>query len=172
MEAGKPDVADARLAQWLAIAPEDAVARLYAADASLKKGMYREAIAQYEWLQRKQPNDLVVLNNLAWAYYRVKDPRALPTAEQAHKLTPGNAAVADTLGWILVEQGNATRGAELLQAAVAAAPDVPEVRFHLAQAWMKSGERMNARVELERLLSKQNAFQGRAEAAALLEQLR
>ena len=91
---------------------------------------------------QKQPDNVLVLNNLAWAYQQVKDPRALETAERAYKLKPDNAAVADTLGWMLVEQGNTTRGLELLQKAVAAAPKALEIRYHLAQAWVKSGDKV------------------------------
>jgi putative PEP-CTERM system TPR-repeat lipoprotein len=171
-EAGKPDVAEARLAKWLMVAPDDVTARLYLADVRLKKGMHRDAIEQYEWLQRKVPESVTVLNNLAWAYHRVKDARALPTAERAYKLQPDNAAVIDTLGWILVEEGNASRGVELLQAAVAATPDAPERRWHLAQGWFRAGERSKARNELESLLRTTTPFAGRADAAALLNELR
>ena len=52
-QAGKPQEAEARLAQWLKESPEDAMVRLYAADASLKSGKYKNAIEQYEWLLRK-----------------------------------------------------------------------------------------------------------------------
>ena len=173
--AGMPDVAEARLAQWLMVAPDDVNARLYSAEVHLKKGMYRDASEQYEWLQRKLPESVTVLNNLAWAYHRVKDARALPTAERAYKLQPKNAAVLDTLGWILVEEGNTSRGVELLQAAVAAAPEAPEAagrRIHLAQGWLRAGERSKARSELEGLLSTTTPFPGRADAAALLNGLR
>jgi predicted Zn-dependent protease len=134
--------------------------------------MHRDAIEQYEWLQRKVPESVTVLNNLAWAYHRVKDARALPTAERAYKLQPDNAAVIDTLGWILVEEGNASRGVDLLQAAVAATPDAPERRWHLAQGWFRAGERSKARNELESLLRATTPFAGRADAAALLNELR
>jgi hypothetical protein len=50
----------------------------------------------------------------------------------AYELKSDSAAVADTLGWMLVEQGDTARGLELLQEAVAAAPDVHEIRYHLA----------------------------------------
>ena len=113
-----------------------------------------------------------MLNNLAWAYQQAKDPRALETAERAYKLKPDNAAVADTLGWMLVEQGNPTRGLELLQKAAAAAPKSPEIRYHLAQAWVKTGDKAKARNELERLLSGDEKFPQQTEAMALLKELR
>ena len=171
-DAGKPEEAQARLADWLNAAPDDTAVRLYAADASLKAGKYRSAIEQYEWLQQKQSDNLVVLNNLAWAYQQVQDKRALETAERAYKLKPDNPAVADTLGWILVEQGNSKRGVELLQKAVAAAPKAPSIRYHLAQAWLKAGDKAKARDELEGLLSAGARFPEEQEASNLLRQLR
>ena len=171
-QAGKPDEADARLAQWLKAAPDDVVARLYAADAGLKNGKYKTAIEHYEWLQQKQPDNIVVLNNLAWAYQQVNDKRAVATAERAYKLKPENPAVADTLGWILVEQGQTERGIELLQKAVSAAPGAHAIRFHLAQAWVKAGDNSKARNELERLLSTGTKFPEQDEALRLLKELR
>ena len=73
---------------------------------------------------------------------------------------------------MLVEQGNTTRGVELLQKAVAAAPKALEIRYHLAQAWVKAGDKAKARAELERLLSTDAMFPQQDEALALLKQLR
>src|SRR5262249_22121377 len=172
LQGGKPDEAEARLAQWLKASPEDSAARLYSADASLRTGKYKSAIEQYEWLQQKQPDNIIVLNNLAWVYQQVKDPRALATAERAYKLKPDNPAVADTLGWMLVEQGNTARGVELLRKAVVAAPQSPTIRYHLAQAWLKSGDKAKARDELEGLLSTGTKFPEQNEAQNLLKELR
>lgn len=169
---GKTDEADARLTQWLKDSPEDVPVRLYVADASLKTGKYKNAIEHYEWLVGKQPDNFLVLNNLAWAYQQTKDSRALATAERAFKIKPDNAAVVDTLGWMLVEQGNTTRGIELLQKAVSAAPKSQEIRFHLAQAWLKAGDKTKAREELERLLAIDGKFAQHTDAANLLKQLK
>jgi len=168
----KLDEAEKWLAQWLKQSPDDAGVRLYAAEASLKIGNYRNAIEHYEWLLQKQPNNVLVLNNLAWAYQQIKDKRALETAERAYKLKPDNAAIADTLGWLLVEQGNTMRGLELLRKAVAAAPQALEIRYHLAQAWLKAGDKSNARNELERLLATDAKFPQQAEAMNLLKHLK
>jgi putative PEP-CTERM system TPR-repeat lipoprotein len=170
-QAGKPAEGDARLTQWLKESPTDAAARLYAAAISLKRRDYKEAITHYEWLQEKQPDNVPVLNNLAWAYHQVKDSRAVDTAERAYKLKPDSPAVADTLGLILVEQGNTKRGIELLQKAVTGAPGALGIRYHLAQGWLKAGDKSKARDELERLLSTGEKFPERAEAVTLLKQL-
>ena len=53
---------------------------------------------------------------------------------------------------------------------VAAAPKQPEMRFHLAQAWMKAGDKAKARSELELLLSGEGNFPEKGEAQKLLKQ--
>ena len=170
-QAGKPEEAEVRLAQWLNQSPDDVGARLYAAQVSMSHGNYKRAIEHYEWLAGKQPENVVVLNNLAWAYQQVKDARALETSERAYKLKPDNAEVTDTLGSILMDQGKTSRGIELLQKAVAAAPNAPDIRYHLAQAWVKTGEKQKAHKELERLLSTDVKFPQRTEATTLLKQV-
>ena len=120
---------------------------------------------------QKQPDNAAILNNLALVYQQLKDTRALGTAERAYKLKPDNGAIADTLGWLLVEQGNIALGIELLQKAAAAAPDAPEIRYHLAQGWLKAGDKLKARNELERLVSANAKFPQHAEALATLKQL-
>jgi putative PEP-CTERM system TPR-repeat lipoprotein len=171
-QAGKPDEAESRLAQWLKTRPEDFYARLYAAEVHLASGDFKRAMEQYEWLRQRQPDHVQVLNNLAWVYQQLKDPRALETAERAYKLRPENAASADTLGWILVEQGDTARGLELLQKASAAAPRVPEIRYHLALAWVKAGDKAKARSELQQLVETNAKFGEQAQAAKLLAELR
>ena len=74
----------------------------------------QEAIAQYEALLKLKPNGALDLNNLANLYQSEKDSRAMATAELALRLAPDNPAVQDTLGWILVEQGQLPRALDLL----------------------------------------------------------
>lgn len=171
-QAGKPEEGETRLKQWLKENPEDMTVRFYLADAYLKAAKYPAAIVEYEGMLKKQPDNLTALNNLAWAYQQVKDPRALQYAEKAYELKSDNAAVVDTLGWMLVEQGKTERGLELLERAVSLAPDAQEIRYHLAQAWLKAGDRVKARDELERILSGGAKFPQEQEATQLLKELR
>jgi predicted Zn-dependent protease len=114
---------------------------------------------------------LVVLNNLAWSFFEIKDPRALGFAEQALKLKPDNPAVMDTLGWLLVQQGQTERGIRLLQQALGKQPDAAEIQFHLALAFSQTGDRRRAVSELERLLASGAAFPQEREARTLLTKL-
>ena len=114
---------------------------------------------------------MVVLNDLAWAYQQQKDGRALATAEQAHRLSPDNPAVLDTLGAIVLDQGDAARAASLLRRAASLAPAATEIQYHLGLALAKSGDRPGARRQLEQLLASNKDFAQRAEAQALLARL-
>jgi len=169
--AGRSGEAETRLAQAVKESPDDSVIRIVVAEMSLNGNRYPIAVEHYEWLLRKHPENVMFLNNLAMAYHHVKDIRALETAERAHKLQPDNAAIADTLGWILVEQGNPKRGLELLQRAVAAAPKNPEIRYHLAQALVKIGDHTRARQELGKLLAEMPSSSHAKDAKQLLTSL-
>jgi Tfp pilus assembly protein PilF len=114
---------------------------------------------------------VIALNNLAWAYQQEKDPRALPTAEQALKLAPEAASVMDTVGWILVEQGNVKRGLPLLEQAISRAPDSNDIRYHLAFGLHKAGDKARAKKEIEQALANGKPFAQMDEARALQKQM-
>ncbi len=170
--AGKPDDGEARLVAWLKDNSSDATVRIYLADAYLKRQKYKIAIEQYEWIIKAQPQNLLALNNLAWAYQQVKDPRALQVAEQVYKAAPRSAPFIDTYGWMLVEQGQTDKGLGLLQQATTAAPDEQEIRFHYASALYRAGKKEEARIELERILASGVKFAQESEATALLAQIK
>ena len=98
-------------------------------------------------------------------------PSGLEYAEKAYKVASGNPAVMDTLGWILVEQGNTNRGLPLLQKAASLAPAIVEIRYHLAAGLAKSGDKAAARKELGQVLGKGQQFSQVAEAKLLLKQV-
>lgn len=169
--AGKGKEAQARAQQWLKDHPKDLRMSVYVAELNLANKDYKGAVSLLQGVQKAVPNDPVVLNNLAWAYQQLKDPRALETAEQAVKFAGESPSVMDTLGWMLVEQGNTARGLPILQKASALAPDAPEIRYHLAVGLNKSGDKQRARQELDKLLAQNRPFAQIDEARALLKTL-
>ena len=169
--AGKTAPAGQLLNDWLKQHPRDNAVRTYAAEYYIFRGQNKEAIAQYQEIQRQAPNNAVILNNLASLYQREQDSRALATAEQALKLAPDNPAIQDTLGWILVEQGQAARGLELLRKAVAKTPKAASTRYHHAVALVRTGDKTEARKELEKLLANAPKFPEAEAARALLKSL-
>lgn len=168
---GKSKEAESRAIQWLKEHPNDTLVRMFLADLSLANKEFKPAISLLEQILKQNPNNPVALNNLAWAYQQEKDPRALGTAEQAFTIAGENPSVMDTLGWILVEQGNLQRGLPLLKKAAGAAPSSPAIAYHLAVGLHKAGKRDEARTELDRLLATNQAFPHLEEARALRKTL-
>jgi putative PEP-CTERM system TPR-repeat lipoprotein len=169
--AGKHADADKRLAQAISQYPKDIRLQLFRAELSLRDKQYKQAAEQLEAMSKQTPNNAAILNNLAFAYQQSKDSRALPTAEAAYKLASTEPAIMDTLGWILVEQGDAKRAAQLLQQATAKAPQAATLQYHLAMALFKSGDKAGARKAAEQALASDKGFAQADEAQALLKQL-
>lgn len=170
-QAGNREAANRYLSNWLRQHPDDLVVRAYAAENDIANGRNKEAIAQYQAILQQDPENPLVLNNLAGLYQREADPRARATAEQALKLTPEDPTIQDTLGWILVEQGEARRGLELLRKALARAAKNETIRYHHAIALARTGDKAGARKELERLLRITPDFPQAEAAKAQLDKL-
>ena len=170
-ETGHPQEAMDLMREHLAVYPSDEAVRALLAQTMQEQGERDAAIREYEQLAETFPDNFAVLNNLANLYQQQGDLRALELAERAHALQPDNPAVADTLGWILVQQGEVDRGLELLEQARQALPDHAEVRYHYAAALAKQGATAQARRELSALLDEDTDFPQRAEAERLLEDL-
>ena len=169
--AGNASQAENQLMQWLKAQPADFPVRAYLAQQYMNTGHIREAIDQYEMILQHTANNALALNNLAALYQQQKDPRALATAEKAYKLSPKNAATQDTLGWILVEQGQAGRGLVLLRQATAGAPASTTIRYHFAVALARAGDLAQARNILRELLGNTPKFPEAEEAKAFLLRL-
>jgi Flp pilus assembly protein TadD len=70
-----------------------------------------------------------------------------------------------------VQQGQAERGARLLQQALSKMPNAAEIRYHLAVAYTRLGDEVRAEKELQGALATSAAFQQRQRAKTLLAQL-
>jgi len=169
---GKVVLAETRALQWLKEHPDDLTARVFLAESYVSDKKNKEAIAQFQLLLKQKPDSPILLNNIAWAYYQNKDEKnALVHAEKAYLHAADSPAVLDTLGWILVEQGNTSRGVPMLKKAVSMAPDVSDLRYHLAQSLIKTGDKAGAKKELERILAIGKPFANIEEVKALLKKL-
>ena len=149
---GKRAEADAFLADYVKAHPKDLQVRAFDADMALRARDFKRAAQSYRAVLEVQPNDVTVMNNLAWALSQDKDPSALALAEKASSLAPENPSISDTYGWMLVEQGQVKRGLELLKQANAKAPQQRDIALHLAKAEMKNGTKDAAKVVLESLV--------------------
>jgi len=169
--AGEGSAADAMAQSWIKDHPKDTVVLGYLSQRDLAATHYASAVKRLNVALEREPDNPVFLNNLAWAMHELKQPNALQYAERAHELAPDNAAVMDTLGWILVETGNGPRGLELLGRASELAPNAYGIRLHFAKALIKAGRKDAARKELEVLSKLDSRLPTQHEAAALLSGL-
>ncbi|MHB1094142.1 XrtA/PEP-CTERM system TPR-repeat protein PrsT [Thiobacillus sp.] len=167
----RPEVGEKRLVDWLATHPKDASIRAALAESLIKRKQYAAAAGHYETLNKSNPGNLLVLNNLAWTLSELNDKRALLFAEQALKLRPDSPAVLDTYGWLQVRMGNAAKGLDILKDAQSRMPDDAGIQWHLAYALNANGDKARARQELKTLLDRRISFMGDTEARALYQQL-
>jgi putative PEP-CTERM system TPR-repeat lipoprotein len=168
---GKSAEADALAAKWVRENRTDVVVLNYLANRAMRERNYKEATRLYKEILPAQPENPMLLNNLAWAAAESKDPDAIGYAEKAYALAPQSAAVLDTYGWLLLQKGEAKRAVELLTAAVNGAPKNPEMRLHLAKALIAATDKAAARKEIETLLKLEVSDAQRAEAQELLKGL-
>jgi predicted Zn-dependent protease len=170
--AGHEPAARKGLEQWLGAHADDPVVGRAVAAAYLRSGNFKATAERYRQLGNKQPGDATLLNNLAYAYLKARDPRALDTARAAYRAAPDDAAVNDTLGWALVNHGNPDLGLSYLRNAQYRAAQDPEIRYHIAVALLKLGRKDEARGQLDTALGSDHPFDGRDQALRLQRQLR
>ena len=158
------------LESWLKEHADAVDVRMTLGNIYLNEHEYDQAQAQYEAIDALAPNNAVALNNLAWLYAKQGNPKAGDFAEKAYRLAP-TPQIADTLGWILMNKGDADKSLPYLQQAGAALPENLDVQYHLAFALNATGAKDKARSVLEHVLSAKGDFDSKKEAQQLLEKL-
>lgn len=160
------------LTDWLQKHPDDNRVQMELAQQYQNQRQYGKAIQIMNKVLENQPNNAVVLNNLAWVYYLQGDSRALDYAERAHQAQPGAGAIIDTLGWLLVQNDQQlTRAVELLREASGKAPNIPEIKYHLAVALSKTNQKTEAKALLTEVVGSNKPFSDLQNAKDLLQQL-
>lgn len=165
----KPRAIESARAQ-LARTPNDVELLLFVAEANEALGRAAEAQAGYEAVLRVQPQHARALNNLAWLLRSSDRARAMTLAEAAHRAAPADPHIADTLGWLLLQERKTARAEALLKQATEGAPNQLTYQYHYALALQQAGKTRSA----ERLLSEivVKPFPEREEALAVLSKMR
>lgn len=169
--AGKKDEAAAMAQRWEKENPKDVMVRSVLAQQALVSKDYKTAVTYLRAVLDVEPDNVVALNNLAWALNELGDPQAIGYAERAAHLAPFAASVMDTQGWILVAQDKTPRGVDLLRTASQLAPEDADIRLHLAKALLKTGDKAGAKSELEAVAVLTKPSPARAEAQQMLKDL-
>jgi predicted Zn-dependent protease len=169
---GKTAEAGKVLNDWATAHPDDIPAKFAVANFALGQKDYPMAKTKYEaLLTGDHANDPLILNNLAVIYQKANDPRALEYAQKAHIAAPANAAIGDTLGWVMVQKGDTAGGLKFLQQAQAASPNDPDMQYHLAFALEASGKKSEATDLVKKALAGGRDFESKKDAQALADKL-
>src|SRR5581483_9106938 len=127
---------------------------------------YSAAREAYEKLLAANPNFSLALNNLAYLYSEHFSDltKAYQLAERARRLLPNDAAVADTLGWILFKRGEYVRSLGIIEESAAKRLGDPEIQYHLGMVHYMLLEEGPARLALEQAVQSPTEFPGKQEA--------
>jgi len=171
MAAGEAGKAASFLETWVKNHPSDGAALKALAEIQFRAGQLLAARETYQRVIVDNKDDASVLNNYANLLLKLRDPGAQGAAEKALRLVPNHPAYADTLGWILVNNGQVEPGLRYLREARLRSPESGEIRFHLAVALAKIGRKEEARDELKAALSGPGGVVMTASVAALKSEL-
>jgi tetratricopeptide (TPR) repeat protein len=125
-------------------------ARIALASVEHKAGNRAGVIEHYRKAIAAQPDNVTVLNNLAYALSEDTESRreALKFAQRAKELAPENATVDDTIGWILYRNGMYAQAVQHLENAVKREANAAR-HAHLALAYAARGDKDRGRVQLQ-----------------------
>ena len=164
---GSTAEADTFAAGWLKEHAKDTRFRFYLAGHATARKDYASAARHYRVLLEAQPENAIVLNNLAWVGAQIKDPKAMEYAEKANRLAPNQPAQMDTLAVLLMEKGETQRAFELFRQALELAPQAAVIRLNYARALIKAGQKSEAKKQLDEVAKLGDKFPAQAEVAEL-----
>jgi len=169
--AGRTAEAEKVLTDWLGQHPDDVAVRSTLAHHYRTQGRADDARREYERALQAQPDNVLVLNNLAWLLDAQGDEQALAHAAKAHERMPERVEILDTYGWMQVRYGKLELGLAMLKKAAAQAPGDADIQYRYAAALAQAKDTAAARRILDALLAKPGDFPSRAAAEELLKKL-
>ena len=154
----------------LSKAPQNQSALMTLASIREKQKDYAKAREAYEKLLALNPNFVPALNNLSYLYAEQfnQPDKAYELAQKARTLDPGNAAVADTLGWAAYKRGDYSQALTLLQESAGKLGANAEIQYHLGMAHYMMAQADAARAAFQSAIATPGDFPSKAEAQSRL----
>lgn len=168
VRANKAADASAFASQWLKSQPKDADFVYFMGDVAQAKGQLAAAGNLFAKALELSPEHVLALNNLAMLRLQAKQPGALELAQRAARIAPHEAAVLDTLALAQASENRLSDAIATQRRAVQLAPDTPEMRLTLAKLLLESGEKANAKEELDKLKRLGQGFKQHDEVSRML----
>ena len=151
--------------------PENLPVHYYLASRYQQSNDFINAIKYYDAILNKTPDNVIVLNNIAWLYEQQDLSKALIYAQKAVQKAPDSPDILDTLGYILLKQKRAIESVEILEKALSLSPDTPVIQYHLALAYKEANDLKKAKNILENLVNSKNNFSELNEAKKILQEI-
>jgi tetratricopeptide (TPR) repeat protein len=132
-----------------------------------------EGREHFERALQLDPRAAVAANNLAWDYANNGGNLdiALQLAQTAKAELPDSASVTDTLGWIYYRKGLVSLAVTTLREAVQQDPSNANIQYHLGLAYLKNGNKLEARSTLQHVLKLSPQFREADEIRRVLTTL-
>jgi len=128
---------------------------------------WSKAEADFKHALKLSPDEPFVLNYLgySWADMGQNLTQAREMIEKAMQRRPNDGAIVDSLGWVMLRQGQVADAVGMLERAVELDPEDPQINGHLGDAYWAAGRRLEATYQWRRALT----FNPEPDDAAKLE---
>jgi putative PEP-CTERM system TPR-repeat lipoprotein len=173
VQAQRFDDAERAVLDWLESHPEDSLAHFSLAQFYMQQQRSQDAIAQFKLAHETSPENVIILNNLAWMLKDQDPKQALDYARQAYDKAPDSLAIKDTLSMVLLAAGNVKEAHQLNNQLLKAEPNNGTFLYHSAQILQADQNKLAAIHALREALNRSqgNGFEERSQAEALLKEL-
>ncbi len=145
---------------WVDKHPRDTPVSMQLAGAYLSNDQSSDALKTYEQVLEHSPSNIRALNNVAWLLRDQNLPRALSVAERAQQLAPNDPQVLDTMGMLLLRNGQTKLALSTLQQAAKIVPNDARIQLDLARALLKDDAKRDARRIVDPLLTRRSIQSG------------
>ena len=117
------------------------------------------------------PNQPVVLNYLGYSLANLgrQLDQAREMIQRAAQQRPNDAAITDSLGWVMFRQGDNKDAVKTLQRAVELQPEDPTINEHLGDAYWATGRKIEAQYQWRRALTLNPAAEDAVKLEAKLD---
>ncbi|MDR3456775.1 MAG: tetratricopeptide repeat protein [Verrucomicrobiae bacterium] len=140
-------------AHTLAVTTDNSVAHYNLGNDLLERGQIKEAIEQYDWAVRINPQDADAHNNLGSAFLQqARYADAAVHLQKALALNPADTDAYVNLGNLYFQQGQVNEAITNYQQALQINPDIAEAHNNLGSAFFQKGNQEEAVAHLQRAL--------------------
>jgi len=115
---------------------------------------WSKAEADFKHALTLSPDQPFVLNYLgySWADMGQNLAQAREMIEKAVQRRPNDGAIVDSLGWVMLRQGDTAAAVRVLERAVELDPQDPSINGHLGDAYWAAGRKLEATYQWRRAL--------------------